>query len=83
MNEYIHRMRFWYDSKPKSARYVGIGFGLMFLTVGLVHFFNIMIVAIFAGTIGLCGLVLFVMGLMYGLIDLYNSFVHKKTPSNI
>lgn len=82
MNEYIHRIRFFYDSKPKSVRYVGIGFGLMVLTVILVHLFNIMLVAIFAATMGLCGLVLFVMGLIYGVIDLYHSFTRKKSPSN-
>lgn len=82
MNEHIHRIRFWYDSKPKSVRYVGIGFGLMILTVIMVHFFNVMIVAIFAATMGLCGLVLFVMGLMYGVIDLYNSFGHKDKLSD-
>lgn len=81
MNEHIHKIRFWYDSKPKSVRYVGIGFAFMIITVIMTSLSNIVIVYIIAGTMGLCGLVLFVMGLIYGVIDLYHSF--KKTPSNI
>lgn len=78
MNEYFHRMKFWYDSKPKSVRYVGIGFGLMIITTILVYLSDIVIVMIFAATMGLCGLVLFVMGLIYGMIDLYSSFKKPK-----
>lgn len=77
MNEYAHRVRFWYDSKPKSVRYVGTGFGLMIFTTILVYLSNVVIVMIFAATMGLCGLVLFVMGLLYGVIDLYKSFIRK------
>lgn len=77
MNENIHRIKFWYDSKPKSVRYGMIGFAFMVLTVIMVNLSNIVIVMIFAATLGLCGLVLFVMGLIYGGIDLYKSFIRK------
>lgn len=82
MNEYFHRIRFFYDSKPKSVRYVGIGFGLMILTTIMAYLSNIVIVMIFAATMGLCGLVLFVMGLIYGGIDLYNGFRHDSKLSD-
>lgn len=77
MNEYIHRIRFFYDSKPKSVRYAGMGFGLMIMTTILAYLSNMVIVMIFAATMGLCGLVLFVMGLMYGVMDLYKTFIRK------
>lgn len=80
MNEYFHRIRFFYDSKPKSVRYAGLGFAFMVFTVILVSLFDMVIVMIFATIIGLCGLVLFVMGLIYGGMDLYSSF---KKPSAI
>lgn len=77
MNEYYSRMKFFYDSKPKSVRYTGMGFGLMIMTTVLVYLSNIVIVMIFAATLGLCGLVLFVMGLIYGMMDLYKSLIRK------
>lgn len=77
MNEYFHRIRFFYDSKPKSVRYAGLGFGLMILTVLMVRLSDIVAVYLIAGTMGLCGLVLFVMGLIYGGIDLYKTFIRK------
>lgn len=54
-----------------------MGFGLMILTTVMVYLSNIVIVMIFAATMGLCGLVLFVMGLIYGGMDLYKSFITK------
>ena len=82
MNEYYQRVRFFYDSKPKSVRYGGIGFAFMVLTVILANISQTAIVMIFAGTIGLCGLVLFFMGAIYGVIDLCNMFRRKDKLSD-
>ena len=82
MNEYMCRISFWWHSKPRSVKFVGIGFGLMIITTVMASLSNILIWMLFAGTIGISGLVLFVMGIWYGLADLYNSFKKPKLSNN-
>ena len=50
----------------------------MLSTVILTHITMKAFIVIFAAVIGLCGLVLFMMGVIYGVIDLYRSFKKPK-----
>jgi len=70
MRQYFSRMSFWWQSKPKSIRYVVTGFAFMLFTVMVTQITMKAFVAIFAAVIGLCGLVLFMMGVIYGVSDL-------------
>lgn len=51
---------------------------MMIITTVLASMSSLGVVMVFAATMGLCGLILFVMGLIYGGIDLYGSFRKKN-----
>jgi hypothetical protein len=72
-------MSFWWNSKPRSVRYFGVGFALMILTAIFARFSLQDWQYVTVAMMGLGGLFLFFCGILFGVLDLYRSF--KKPAS--
>lgn len=76
-NPYLDRISFWWKSKPKSFRFAGVGFTFLIMTTILVNFIQNNIILVWVAMMGLLGLVLFFMGVIYGITDFYRYFRRK------
>jgi len=71
---YLGRISFWWKCKPKSFRFAGIGFIFLIATTIMVNYIENNIMLVWVAMMGLLGLVLFFMGIIYGVMDLYFHF---------
>lgn len=82
MREYYDNFKFKWYSYPRSAKYTGIGFVLMVVGVIISRSNENIIYFIWASTFALLGLVLFFMGIINGLVDLWRHFRKKKNVTS-
>lgn len=82
MKEYWYNFKFRWKSYPRSAKYSGIGFVLMLVSVIVSSKEQNIVLFIWASTFALLGLVLFFMGIINGFMDLWKHLRRKKDKSD-
>lgn len=79
----ISSLLFRWHGLPRIAKQMGAGFAFMILSIVLSRHDPNVIWFIFAAMFALCGLVLFVMGMINGFVDVFSHFLHKKPKDAI
>lgn len=74
MNPHLSKIAFRYRTIPRMGKQMGFGVFFMVLSVFLSRHDPNIIWFIFAAMFALCGLVLFMMGVINGFVDLFRYF---------
>lgn len=77
-NPYLDRIIFLWNGTSRPAKQIGFAVVFMALALVISRYSPNVIYFIFSACFALCGLVLFFMGLINGIIDLFNYFLHRK-----